>query len=71
MDTNYPEFAPPEDLTLEGDSGEAMVNWKRKPDGQICITMFDGVPLGSDASETESPSYSDDLKNLATEEGAV
>lgn len=75
MDGMYPEFAPPEGLALEGDSGEAMVNWKRKPDGNICITTIDGVPLGSETTgaetETQPEGYASDLQNLATEEAAV
>lgn len=71
MDGMYPEFAAPEGLKLEGESGEAMVNWKRKPDGNICITSIDGVPLGSEeAAATQSEDYGTGLNSLAEEEAA-
>lgn len=47
-DASYPEFKPPSDLdgVLDGPSGEALVKWKRKPSGAVCITSMEGVSLG-------------------------
>lgn len=71
MDTTYPEFTSPDGLKLEGESGEAMVNWKRKPDGNICITSIDGVPLGSEeAAPAETEDYGAGLNSMAEEEAA-
>jgi hypothetical protein len=54
-------FDPPEGVELKGESGRAMVDW-RMEDGQIMITAFDGVSLGSeqadkseDMGESETP----------------
>jgi hypothetical protein len=43
------EFAPPQKLKLEGDSGEAMVQWRRRPNGKVAIVSIDGVSLGAEA----------------------
>jgi hypothetical protein len=50
-ESGYPEFQAPAGLQLEGESGEAMVNWKRKADGRICIVALDGVQLGEGEKE--------------------
>lgn len=44
-------FDPPEGLELKGDSGEAMVKWRKNPEGKVCITSFNGVSL----DEKETP----------------
>lgn len=67
---DYPEFTPPKGVELEGDSGEALVEWQRKPDGTYCFTSLDGAPLGSGEKESESSEESDygaDLEALAEE----
>lgn len=43
-------FVPPDELELQGDSGEALVKWKRK-DGRICIVSMDGVTIGDQEAE--------------------
>jgi hypothetical protein len=54
-DDSYPEFKPPSDLdgVLDGESGEALVKWKRKPSGNVCITSMEGVSLGSSDSDDD------------------
>ena len=40
------EFTPPSDLKLDGESGEAMINWTMTPEGKLRITAIEGVSLG-------------------------
>lgn len=47
-------FTPPKDLELDGDSGEALVKWKRGADGKVTIVSMNGVSL--DGSEDEGTS---------------
>lgn len=53
------EFDAPEELDLKGDKGTATVQWRRKPDGKVCITAMNGVTLPGDygppSSEDEEP----------------
>ena len=65
--STYPEFTPPEGLSLDGDSGEAVVTWKRKPNGNVCITSMDGVAIaGGKADDTD---YGAALDEMAEPEG--
>ncbi len=43
-----PEFTPPASWKPEegATEGEAMVKWRLKDDGKICITEFEGESLG-------------------------
>ena len=60
------DFTPPADLKLKGKMGTAMVNWKLKPDGKVCITAMDGVSLGApDQDDTGEP---DDGETAPTDE---
>lgn len=52
-------FTPPPSLELEGDSGEAMVKWRRAGD-KIEITSVNGVSLSG-----EKESTSDDSNDVA------
>lgn len=55
------EFTPPESLQLKGESGDARVTWRRKPDGRVCIDTFDGVSLtGGDTEPDEDDEDEDD-----------
>jgi hypothetical protein len=64
---NELEFVPPDDLDLQGKSGEATVRWSKKPDGNVCITHFNGVKVGSgDYGDEESSEPSDMMENSAT-----
>lgn len=51
------EFTPPDDLRLDGESGEAMINWTMTPEGRLRITAIEGVSLGGSEIEEE-----DDVK---------
>lgn len=44
---NSVSFTPPTNLKLTGESGEALVKWKKSGD-QIVITTMDGIALGSE-----------------------
>lgn len=55
-------FVPPDELELQGDSGEALVKWKRK-DGRICIVSMDGVTIG----DQEAEDYADDDSGMNME----
>ena len=44
-------FTPPSGLELDGDSGEALVKWKRTADNQIAIESINGVSLGGGDAE--------------------
>ena len=49
-------FTPPEGLRLEGESGQAMVDWRINDDGTVSILAVDGVSLaGGVASEEPEP----------------
>lgn len=63
----YPEIMLPPSVKLEGNSGEAMVNWKRKPDGTVCLTAFEGTPLGKaeEATEDAGPTPYDEIDEMA------
>ena len=45
-DMEMVEFTPPGGLKLDGESGEAMVNWTMTPEGKLRITAIEGVSLG-------------------------
>jgi hypothetical protein len=49
------EFTPPKDLedSLDGESGDALVHWRRKPNGNVCITSMEGVPLGGEGANDD------------------
>ena len=48
-ETAVVEFTPPDSIELEGDTGRAMVDWERTPEGGIRIVAFDGVSLSPTA----------------------
>jgi len=53
-------FDPPDDLELQGDSGEALVKWKR--DGErIVITSMDGVSIGNDEDDNADDTSSSNM----------
>ena len=60
----YPEFQPPEGWQGEGEEGEALVKWRRKPDGNICITEFDGVALAT-GDETSYQTADEELDEMS------
>lgn len=58
-DKGYPEFPAPEGLDVsdleDGAEKEVLAKIKLKPDGNICIVSVEGIPLGKDDSEDETP----------------
>ena len=51
-------FTPPKDLELDGDSGEALVKWKRGADGKVSIISMNGGALGgADTEPDEEDDY--------------
>lgn len=48
-------FTPPEGLRMEGESGQAMVDWRMNDDGTVSILAVDGVSLagGGPAEQPE------------------
>lgn len=48
-------FVPPDELELQGQSGEALVKWKRVDD-RIVITSMDGVSIGENGSDDDDES---------------
>ena len=49
-------FTPPPDLEMEGESGQAMVDWRANDDGTISIVAVEGVSLpGGEMPEREEP----------------
>lgn len=49
------EFTLPEGVALDGDSGEAVIEWERTPDGTIRILAIDGNRVGVEAEEETEP----------------
>jgi hypothetical protein len=63
MITQYPEIRLPDSVELDGEEGEAMVHWRKQDDGTICLTEFEGVPLGkakSTVKKSTPPSEASD-----------
>lgn len=65
---NTVSFTPPDGLELQGNAGKALVAWRRKPDGDICIESFDGVSLGDseeqDQQKPDSEGLGDDIPSM-------
>lgn len=57
-------FVPPDELELQGQSGEALVKWKRDGD-RIVITSMDGVTIGNDEEGPDDNSDDDSGENMA------
>lgn len=55
-------FVPPDELDLRGNSGEALVKWKRDGD-RIVITSMDGVTIGNDEEGPDDNSDDDSGMN--------
>lgn len=39
------KFKPTKEMQFEGDEGESLMRWTRKPDGMIQIMSIDGVTM--------------------------
>lgn len=65
MTTGYPEFQPPKGWESDEQEGEALVKWKRKPSGTICIVEFDGNPLSTSGGEYKTAN--EELDAMAAE----
>lgn len=51
---NLVEFTPPEGtIDPEATEGEAMISWKKKPDGRYCIVEFEGAAMPGYEGESE------------------
>jgi len=55
-------FVPPDELELQGQSGEALVKWKRVDD-RIVITSMDGVTIGDQEEGPDDDSDEDSGMN--------
>lgn len=63
------EFTPPDSLSLKGESGDARVTWRRKPNGTVCIETFDGVALNPDSKNPEDSEPDDEEPDSDEETG--
>lgn len=70
---DYPEFYPPKDFKLAGESGKATVTWTRKPGGAVCFTSLNGMSLDQSREEQQEdapppePAMGDGMDAMARE----